>query len=149
MDDDLYWQERLINNLEMETCDNSSAHKRFELADALRFYCEIKMNRFSENDDINVLVEYCNKALNLCDQVQLTDTSVASHFVESRLRTQRMLAIVYENVNDFDKALYIYNKALCGWHEIEKYDKDIVKNNVSISNRWRIAQIYHDIRNSL
>ena len=145
MDDALYWQERLINNLEIEACDNSSVHKRFELADALRFYCEIKMNRFSENDDINVLVEYCNKALNLCDQVQLTDTCVASHFVESRLRTQRMLAIVYEHVNDFDKALYIYNKALCGWHEIEKNDKDVVENNVSISNRQRIAQIYHDV----
>lgn len=139
-----YWQEKLIDCLKNKIKDNTS-EKNFDLADALRFYCEIKTNRLSEKDNIETIIGYLNESIDICDSAELTDKYSASRFIESKLRTLRSLAIAYEYANDFDHALNTYNKALYEWYEIEKYDKGVVDNSVNLSNRWRIAQIYHDI----
>lgn len=140
-----YWQEKLIDYLENEDKDNPSVQKKFDIVDAIRFYCEIKTNRLSDIDDVETIIKHLNKAIYLCDSIQITDNYSASRFIESRLKTLRSLAIAYEYSNDFDTALSTYNKALFEWYEIEKYDQGVVDNNTCLSNRWRIAQIYHDI----
>jgi len=139
-----HWQEKLIICLK-EKIKKGASEKNFDLADAIRFYCEIKTNRLSEEDSIEKIIKNLNESITICDSAEITDEYAASRFIESKLRTLRSLAIAYEYANDFDRALNTYNKALYEWYEIEKYDKGVVDSSVSLSNRWRIAQIYHDI----
>lgn len=75
----------------------------------------------------------------------MSDEYTSSRFVESTLNTLRSLAIFYEIANEFDSAVDTYNQALKYWHIIAEADKDIDDEQVQILNKWRVAQIHHDI----
>lgn len=143
-----YWQKKKIECLRTENEKNSTAETKFNLIDSLRFYTEIARNNVGSKDSISDLIRYGEEALEMCDEFvlsDLTDEYLSSRFIESKLNTLRSLAILYENACEFDKALDTYEKALAYWHFIAKLDETVADEHVQIFNKWRIAQIYHDI----
>ena len=143
-----YWQKKKIESLRLENKNNPTAKSKFDLVDALRFYTEIARNGIGNQDTVYELVHYCEEALELCDEYNSTNMSdeyTSSRFVESTLNTLRSLAILYEIANEFDSAVDTYNQALKYWHIIAEADKDIDDEQVQILNKWRVAQIHHDI----
>ena len=140
-----YWQEKKTRWLRKE-CDSNQCNKnKFDLIDALRFYTEIARDSVTDSDTVFELIECCEEALELCDTVELSDDYSNSRFVESRLNTLRSLAILYENSRDFDKAIETYEEALRLWKIIACADEKTEDENTQIQNKWRIAQIHHDM----
>lgn len=140
-----YWQEKKIRWLRKE-CDSNQCNKnKFDLIDALRFYTEIARDSVTDSDTVFELIECCEEALELCDAVELSDDYSNSRFVESRLNTLRSLAILYENSRDFDKTIETYEEALRLWKIIAYADEKTEDENTQIQNKWRIAQIHHDM----
>ena len=140
-----YWQKKKIKWLRQE-CDSKQCDKnKFDLIDALRFYTEIARDSVTDSDTVFELIECCEEALELCDAVELSDDYSNSRFVESRLNTLRSLAILYENSRDFDKAIETYEEALRLWKIIAYADEKTEDENTQIQNKWRIAQIHHDM----
>lgn len=143
-----YWQKRKIECLRTENEKKSTAETKFNLIDSLRFYTEIARNNVESKDSISDLIRYGEDALAMCDEFilyDLTDEYLSSRFIESNLNTLRSLAILYENACEFDKAINTYEKALTYWYFIAKLDETVADEYVQIFNKWRIAQIHHDI----
>ncbi len=140
-----YWQNKYIEVLRKEIFRDSSTKLKFDLIDALRFETEIHRNSTEGNTDYNHLIELCEEALELCDQIELTTDYASSRFVESKLNTLRSLAILYEFVGNYDEAFATYHRALELWNMIQKVDETIDEPRTVLSNKWRIAQIHHDI----
>ena len=144
----IYWQKKKIECLRAEYESNPTAKTKFDLVDSLRFYTEIARSGVENQNTIHELVQCCEEALELCDDFNSADMSdeyTRSRFVESTLNTLRSLAILYEIANEFDSALDTYNQALRYWHIIADADKGIEDEQVHILNKWRVAQIHHDI----
>lgn len=141
----VYWQKHKIEYLRKE-CDTNRCNKsKFDLIDSLRFYTEIARDSLTDSDIVHELIECCKEALELCDAVELVDDYSNSRFVESKLNTLRSLAILYENSRDFDKAIETYKETLRLWKTIAYADKKTENANTEIHNKWRIAQIHHDM----
>ena len=139
------WQKKKIEGLRKKFSEDSSAAIRFDLIDALRFYTEIARDGIVDQNASFELIDFCKEALALCDEIELSDDYTSSRFVESRLNTLRSLAILYEQVRDFDSALDTYKETLRFWNIIARADKATEDENVQVQNKWRIAQVHHDI----
>lgn len=140
------WQNKYVEGLRQDILkDASSTRLKFDLIDAIRFETEICRNGAAGNGDPHRLIKLCEEALDLCEQVELTDDYASSHYIESKLNTLRSLAILYEFVGDYDKAFSTYDKTLDLWKMIQKLDESIEDPHTVISNKWRIAQVHHDM----
>lgn len=139
------WQRKLIDNLRGQLEITPSANTRMNLIDALKFYTEIARNNAGGNHIASELVDYCTEAWELCDDVQCTNDSEKSRLIESKLNTLRSLAIAYENAGEFDVALATYQKAMGLRRAIQELDATTESEDVQVINKWRIAQIHHDV----
>ncbi len=141
-----YWQNKYVEGLRQDILkDPSSSRLKFDLIDAIRFETEICRNGTSVNNDPYRLIKLCEEALDLCEKVELTDDYASSRFIESKLNTLRSLAILHEFVGNYDKAFATYDRALDLWTIIQKSDESIEDPRTVISNKWRIAQVHHDM----
>lgn len=141
-----YWQKKKIQCLRKENETLQTTESIFELIDSLRFYTEIVRNSVDKQENIYELIEYCKEALCLCDGISLTDEYAGSRFVESKLNTLRALALSYEDAGDFDNAYDVYKKALRLWQKVAEADKAVDEDlRTNVTNKWRIAQLHHDI----
>lgn len=139
------WQRKLIDNLRRQLETNPSANTRMSLIDALRFYAEIARNGAGGCQTAEVLIDCCTEALELCNSVQCTNDSDRSWLIESKLNTIRSLAIAYETAGQLDAALATYQNAMELRKVVQELDAATESEDVLILNKWRIAQIHHDI----
>lgn len=83
------------------------------------------------------------------EMVQTDKTELAIKFDELpecvKLNTIRSLAIAYETAGQFDAALATYQKAMELRKVVQELDAATESEDVLILNKWRIAQIHHDI----
>lgn len=141
------WQKKYIEKMEQNCSENTSAKKRVELVDAIRLFTEIERNRSNASRVGRIkLIELLQKAEKILDTVDFTADSISdSKFIESKLNTIRSLAILNEQAGYYDESLRLYNKALDLRKRIEHADTALNDDNTKVGNRWRIAQIYHDL----
>lgn len=141
------WQKKYIEKMEQNCSENTSAEKMVELVDAIRLFTEIERNRSNASRVGRIkLIELLQKAEKILDTVDFTADSISdSKLIESKLNTIRSLAILNEQAGYYDESLRLYNKALDLRKRIEHADTALNDDNTRVGNRWRIAQIYHDL----
>ena len=140
-----YWQKKRIEILRNQHRVAPSANTCLNLIDAFRFYTEIARNGKNVQNNIDEMISCCVVALELCDQVDCTNDSETSHLIETKLNTLRSLAILQEYKQSFDDALVTYEKALALRKRILKLDEKAGLEKTQVLNKWRVAQIYHDM----
>jgi len=140
-----YWQKKKISLICKENKSAPTTKSALDLIDSLRFYTEIVRNSIDKQDKIYQLIEYCKEALNLCNDACPANDYEKSRLIESKLNTLRSLAILYEDAGDFDSACDSYNEALYLRCLVAEADELSTDENVKIINKYRLAQIHHDI----
>lgn len=140
------WQQKYIEQLEQKCIADPSIVNKLDLADATRFFSEIEQNKLDVLQvDQNKLLALLQKADNLLDGFGITDERDISRFIEGKLNTIRSLAILNEQIGEYEESLRLYNRALDLRRRIAELDQELNDDNTKVGNRWRIAQIYHDL----
>ena len=141
----IFWQKNLVLLLDEKCKGESSTSLQLDLADALRFLTEVERNGLTDKSNINEMISYCRRAINICDRINLSDEKEKSRLIECKLNTLRSLAILYELSEKFDEALAVYFTSLEMRKEIIVLDKEVGNQELDVANTWRLAQLYHDI----
>lgn len=139
------WQRKLIDVLRSRWKMDPSAKNGLALADALRFLTEILRSGIDKNQTQEECIACCTEALDLYNDMQCADENETSHLIESKLTSLRSLAIAYEDTGNFDAAFTTYQEALKLRTAVQNLDTASSDENTQILNKWRIAQIHHDI----
>lgn len=149
------WQKNLIKiHIEQLKKDNSDLLK-LELANELRFLTEIERNTVDKTDNIDDMIAYCEKSIEICNRIRIKDGEKAiadeetiSRVIDCKLESSRSLAILYELSGNFTKALTAYAVAIELQKSITEYDKEIdfdTKDLTLLSNNYRLASLYYDV----
>lgn len=141
----IYWQKKLVQLIQKEYDNSQSVSLAFDLADALRFLTEIERSSTTDNQNIDEMIENCKRALDICDNTNLSNNEVQSRFIECKINTLQSLAILYEHSENYGDALIAYYGALGLRELVIKADETLDDELVKIINKCQLAQLHHDI----
>ena len=145
IDEARYWQKKKIAILR-QLVENGSDNKiKYDLVDSLRFLCEIASQGIEDKNGILEAINICKESLTLCNSVEFSSDEETSRFINSRLYTVRQLAILNEEIEEYDSALFFYCYALELREQVTELDRELNLDSVNESNQFRIAQLHHDI----
>lgn len=139
------WQRKLINVLRSRWNMDPSAKNGLALADSLRFLTEVLRSGVDKDQTQEECIACCTKALDLYNNMQCADENETSHLIEGKLNSLRSLAIAYEDSGNFDAAFTTYQEALRLRTAVQNLDTTASDESTQVLNKWRIAQIHHDI----
>lgn len=140
----IQWQKKQIEILEDKMSNNHSDETAIILAEAYRMLADMEMSCTSRNMIIDEIIDACQKALEICRSIHITDDELISKVTECMLDSLRHLAMAYETIGKYRLAMKCYIESLNIRKDISDSFED-KSGSGKVWYAWRIAQLYYDI----